>query len=101
MERHEERKNGKIKEKLIEMESRKTNKVDSSKIWREMGCQVVKHELYKSTCQPKTSFQLSQSRLCFISVSSVFFSSPLFVAQTLKYKALASCVKALNECLVK
>lgn len=31
MERHEERKNGKIKEKLIEMESRKTIKVDSSK----------------------------------------------------------------------
>lgn len=31
MERHEERKNGKTKEKLIEMESRKTNKVDSSK----------------------------------------------------------------------
>lgn len=96
MERHEERKNGKIKEKLIEMESRKTNKVDSSKRWREMGCQVVKHELYKSTCQPNC-----HNHVCFISVSSVFFFSPLFVAQTLKYKALASCVKALNECLVK
>lgn len=73
MERHEERKNGKIKEKLIEMESRKTNKVDSSKRWREMGCQVVKHELYKSTCQPKTSFQLSQSRLFYFSQFRFFF----------------------------
>lgn len=77
MERHEERKNGKIKEKLIEMESRKTNKVDSSKRWRAMGCQVVKHELYKSTCQPKTFFQLSQSHLCFISVFPCFFSPTL------------------------
>lgn len=64
-----------------------------------MGCQVVKHELYKSTCQPKTFFHTHHISVLFQSFR-VFFP-PLFVAQTLKYKALASCVKALNECLVK